>query len=111
MSVDENLKENIRKANISLHKYEANYYELIHPEIYNEPEQKRLISELKKANVLISSSPDNLRMALDFGAGTGNITGKLLRMGYNVTAVDLSLEMCNIQKIDCKKLCCRRLGF
>jgi len=96
LSVDENLKENIRKANISLHKYEANYYELIHPEIYNEPEQKRLISELKKANDLISSSPDNLRMALDLGAGTGNITGKLLRMGYDVTAVDLSLEMCNI---------------
>jgi ubiquinone/menaquinone biosynthesis C-methylase UbiE len=35
-------------------------------------------------------------MALDFGAGTGNLTGKLLRMGYTVTAVDISAEMCEI---------------
>lgn len=32
--------------------------------------------------------------ALDFGAGTGNITGKLLRLGFHVTAVDISPEMC-----------------
>jgi ubiquinone/menaquinone biosynthesis C-methylase UbiE len=96
LPVDENLKENIRNANIALHKYEANYYELIHPEIYNKPEQKRLISALKTADNLVSSSPDGTKMALDFGAGTGNVTGKLLSMGYHVTAVDLSLEMCSI---------------
>lgn len=94
--MDETLKEKIRKANIALHKYEANYYDLIHPEIYNEPEQKRLISALKKGDNLISASSDGMRMALDFGAGTGNITGKLLRMGYHVTAVDISAEMCSI---------------
>lgn len=36
---------------------------------------------------------NNNRKALDFGAGTGNITGKLLQMGYSVVAVDISTEM------------------
>ncbi|MCW4031457.1 MAG: class I SAM-dependent methyltransferase, partial [Candidatus Bathyarchaeota archaeon] len=30
------------------------------------------------------------------GAGTGNLTGKLLRLGYKVTAIDISAEMCTI---------------
>jgi 2-polyprenyl-3-methyl-5-hydroxy-6-metoxy-1,4-benzoquinol methylase len=36
------------------------------------------------------------RKALDLGAGTGNLTDKLLRMGYEVTAIDISKEMCEI---------------
>jgi len=80
LSLDENLQEKIRKANIVLHKYEAKYYELIHPEIYNQNEQNRLISTLKKADGLISDVPGQVKMALDFGAGTGNVTGKLLNM-------------------------------
>lgn len=32
------------------------------------------------------------------GAGTGNLTGKLLAMGYHVTATDISPEMCAILK-------------
>lgn len=39
---------------------------------------------------------DNHENALDIGAGSGNLTGKLLRMGYYVTAVDISTEMCDI---------------
>jgi len=39
---------------------------------------------------------NNSKNALDIGAGSGNLTGKLLRMGYNVTAVDISAEMCVI---------------
>ena len=39
---------------------------------------------------------DNQKNALDIGAGSGNLTGKLLLMGYNVTAVDISAEMCAI---------------
>lgn len=96
MPMDEKLQEKIRKANISLHRHEAKYYELIHPEIYNQHEQTRLISALKKANDLVSGTLEGVKRALDFGAGTGNVTGKLLSMGYHVTAVDLSVEMCNI---------------
>ncbi|MDG6223384.1 MAG: class I SAM-dependent methyltransferase [Candidatus Bathyarchaeota archaeon] len=99
MSLDKNLQEKIRKANLTLHKYEAKYYELIHPEIYNQHEQNRLLSTLKKANELILYPPNRrVKMALDFGAGTGNVTGKLLNMGFHVTAVDLSVEMCTILK-------------
>jgi ubiquinone/menaquinone biosynthesis C-methylase UbiE len=32
------------------------------------------------------------------GAGTGNLTGKLLTIGYHVTATDISPEMCAILK-------------
>lgn len=39
---------------------------------------------------------DNQKFALDVGAGTGNLTGKLLHTGYRVTAVDISPEMCTI---------------
>ena len=39
---------------------------------------------------------NNQKFALDVGAGTGNLTGKLLQMGYRVVAVDISPEMCAI---------------
>jgi 2-polyprenyl-3-methyl-5-hydroxy-6-metoxy-1,4-benzoquinol methylase len=95
LSVDESLRERIHEANVALHRSEAEYYELLHPEIYGKPEQKRIDSTLKILDRLVT---DSKKRALDFGAGTGNITGKLLNMGYNVTAVDISDEMCNILK-------------
>jgi 2-polyprenyl-3-methyl-5-hydroxy-6-metoxy-1,4-benzoquinol methylase len=91
--VDESLRKRIHKANVTLHRFEAEYYELLHPEIYGKYEQKRIDSTLKILDRLIT---DNEKKALDFGAGTGNITGKLLNMGYKVTAIDISAEMCKI---------------
>ena len=93
MSVDESLRERIHKANVTLHRSEAEYYELLHPEIYGKYEQERIDSTLKILDRLVT---DNKKKALDFGAGTGNITDKLLNMDYNVTAVDISAEMCSI---------------
>ena len=46
---------------------------------------------------------DNQKKALDFGAGTGNLTGKLLSLGYSVIAIDISAEMCAILKNKFKK--------
>jgi ubiquinone/menaquinone biosynthesis C-methylase UbiE len=89
----ENLREEIHEANIAVHRFEAKYYELIHPEVYSMQEQKRVNSTLKRVDKLIA---DNQKRALDFGAGTGNLTGKLLQMGYKVTAIDISAEMCRI---------------
>ena len=83
-------------ANIKIHSVEAPIYDLIHTEIYGSSEQKRLIKRLKSAQCLIEK---NEKTALDFGAGTGNVTGKLLDLGYNVIAVDISPDMC------------RQLGF
>ena len=92
---DETLKEQIHRANVTVHRLEAKYYELLHPEVYSKQEQKRITAKLKTIDQLIAN---NQRNALDVGAGTGNLTGKLLQMGYNVTATDISLEMCQILK-------------
>ncbi|MBT8171837.1 class I SAM-dependent methyltransferase [Candidatus Bathyarchaeota archaeon] len=103
MSLSESLQERIRKANVALHRLEAKYYEFVHPEVYNRTEQKRLISTLKKIDDLLGKNKKQTKMALDFGAGTGNLTGKLLALGYNVTALDISKEMCEIIKKKYKK--------
>lgn len=91
--MDKNLREEIHAANILVHKFEAAYYELLHPEVYSLEEQQRIVFTLKMIDCLISC---NQKSALDFGAGTGNLTGKLLDMGYTVTAVDISAEMCAV---------------
>ncbi len=93
MPEEETLTEKIFQANILVHRKEAQYYELIHPEVYSKKEQTRLTAKLEMMNKLVT---DNQKNALDVGAGTGNLTGKLLKMGYNVTAVDISAEMCAI---------------
>ncbi len=96
LSLDEDLQERIREANVALHRFEAKYYELVHPEVYNRYEQKRLNSTLKMVDKLVADNRERSKKALDFGAGTGNLTGKLLQMGYKVTAIDISMEMCKI---------------
>jgi SAM-dependent methyltransferase len=91
----ESLRDRIHEANIQVHKFEAEYYEVLHPEVYGRQEQQRIASTLRTVDRLIVG---NRRKALDFGAGTGNLTGKLLSMGYTVTSVDISAEMCAILK-------------
>ncbi len=95
MFIGGTLRERIHDANVAVHRLEAEYYELLHPEVYGKYEQKRINSTLKLVDKLIV---DNQKKALDFGAGTGNLAGKLLRMDYKVTAVDISAEMCAVLK-------------
>ena len=90
---DQPLEEKIHQANVSVHQHEAQYYELLHPEVYSKQEQRRIAAKLEMMNKLVT---DNQKNALDVGAGTGNLTGKLLHMDYKVTAVDISAEMCAI---------------
>jgi len=89
------LKEQIHQANVTVHRFEAKYYELLHPEVYSKQEQKRITIKLETIDSQIINSQKN---ALDVGAGTGNLTGKLLQMGYNVVAIDISAEMATILK-------------
>jgi ubiquinone/menaquinone biosynthesis C-methylase UbiE len=96
------LQERIREANVAVHRFEAKYYELIHPEVYNRYEQKRLNSALKMVDKLVADNHVHAKKALDVGAGTGNLTVKLLQMGYEVTAIDISAEMCKILEKKCK---------
>jgi ubiquinone/menaquinone biosynthesis C-methylase UbiE len=93
--VSDDLRKRIHEANVAVHSFEAAYYELFHPEVYGKREQKRIENVLKMVDKLVA---DNQRKALDCGAGTGNLTGKLLRMGYRVTAIDISAEMCAVLK-------------
>jgi ubiquinone/menaquinone biosynthesis C-methylase UbiE len=90
---DPTFKEQIHQANVAVHRSEARYYEALHPEVYSKQEQKRIITILSDIDKKIDN---NKRVALDIGAGTGNLTGKLLSMGYFVTATDISPEMCEI---------------
>ena len=103
MSLDKNLQRRIREANVDVHRFEAKYYELIHPEIYSRFEQKRLNDTLKTVDKLVAADRVHTKKALDFGAGTGNLTCKLLQMGYEVTAVDISAEMCRILEKKCRR--------
>jgi ubiquinone/menaquinone biosynthesis C-methylase UbiE len=95
MLKNNNLKDQIHKANVAVHRFEAPYYEMLHPEVYSRQEQKRITAKLEAIDQQIAGNQKN---ALDVGAGTGNLTGKLLKMGYNVTATDISSEMCVILK-------------
>lgn len=95
MLADEDLRERIHASNIAVHKFEAQYYELLHPEVYGREEQNRILSTLKTIDKLVEGKD---KKALDCGAGTGNLTGKLLGLGYRVTAIDISKEMCDILK-------------
>lgn len=103
----EDLRKRVHEANIRVHRVEAKYYDRIHPDIINKHERERTVSTLKRVDKIIKR---NQKKALDFGAGTGNLTGKLLHMNYEVTAVDISKEMCEILKerykrfIDIRKL-------
>jgi ubiquinone/menaquinone biosynthesis C-methylase UbiE len=93
LSTDEAFKQKIYEANIAVHKKEAQYYEFIHPEVYGKQEQRRIAQILRTLDGLVTH---NHKTALDIGAGTGNLTGRMLAMGYSVTAVDISAEMCAV---------------
>lgn len=87
-------------GNIELHRSEAKFYDCIHAEIWNKCEQKRLRNTLKFA---IRQVSENNFKAVDFGAGTGNITEKLLDLGFEVVAIDISKEMCEVLRERHKK--------
>ena len=96
--MDDGLREKILESNIAVHKLEAKYYELMHPEVYSRFEQERIASTLQMVDKLVAFDCLDEKRALDFGAGTGNLTGKLLQIGYHVTALDISADMCKILK-------------
>ena len=68
-------------------------YDARHIEIFNPTEQRRLAAELNRA--LTRRRTVNSRI-LDFGCGTGNLTGKLLGLDREVWAADVSGGMCEL---------------
>lgn len=75
--------------NSRIHNLIAPVYEARHAEIFNETEQQRISEQLGFALSGISSGSATPR-ALDFGAGTGNLTRHLLDLGAVVVASDVS---------------------
>lgn len=75
--------------NKKVHDSVATSYERIHSDIYNPTEQARIARVLENALSQICSSVEEPQV-LDFGAGTGNLTGHLLKLGAKVVAADVS---------------------
>lgn len=84
------LREEILNANIKEHSKEARYYNAIHTELFNRFEQARCRRGLRAC----TNGLDRKARCLDVGAGTGNITSKLLALDFtDITCVDISAEM------------------
>ena len=81
-------REKIIQENLKLYRLESQNYISLHPEIYNWFEQKETQRDLE----LLRKKVKGLE-ALDIGCGVGNISLKLLSLGFKVTALDISTTM------------------
>lgn len=79
--------------NVRRYAKRASSYEDRHREIFNPTEQKRLKDALTEAAAAVSSGG---RQALDFGAGSGNLTRHMINLGFEVTAADVSPDFLRI---------------
>jgi SAM-dependent methyltransferase len=78
------------EINRTTHNAVASSYDLSHREIFNSVEQGRLRRVLEVAAKAIIHDGSGPLVALDYGAGTGNVTMPLLGTGFRVLAADIS---------------------
>ncbi len=85
-------RDDILSANQAYHDLEASTYDSAHPYIRNQFSQRLFEQDIDR---ILHGLPSDRKppRVLDCGAGTGNLTLKLLRRGCNVTSVDISGEM------------------
>lgn len=84
--MNNSLKQKQIQHNKTLHDHIASEYDDAHIEIYNSTEQSRISTQLLFCTSLLNTKIQ----ALDFGAGTGNLTKHLLDLDVDVTACDVS---------------------
>ena len=94
MALVEN-QDHVRRNSI-IHDRIAKRYDTAHGEIFNDIEQHRIRSALVEVSDLLDEPTEEKYKALDFGAGTGNLTNHLLQLGFDVTAADVSRESLEI---------------
>jgi len=70
-------------------------YEMIHVEIFNHIEQKRLKNCIEKTAEFINTGSDR-PTALDYGCGSGNLTKFFIELGFYVFSVDISFPFLKI---------------
>jgi ubiquinone/menaquinone biosynthesis C-methylase UbiE len=99
---DRQVERAVWRANIDLHAKEGPFYDAVHFDIFNFVEQHRLRRTLALASSMVASRS---RLALDFGCGTGNVTSKLLSLGWEVMAVDTSKTMLTILNHKLRSAC------
>jgi ubiquinone/menaquinone biosynthesis C-methylase UbiE len=81
-------REKIIQENLKLYRLESQNYISLHPEIYNWFEQGEIQKDLASLKKKLKGNE-----ALDIGCGMGNISLKLLSLGFKVTAIDISTTM------------------
>ena len=87
MSLDPLVEHNIVRHDKIAQVQGSGSYDSRHVEVFNSHEQRRIQKELLRAWNLRKTKN---KKALDFGAGTGNLSQKLLAFGAEVTAADVS---------------------
>ena len=83
-------KQDYIDHNQKIHDTVSKSYNLTHTEIFNPTEEKRILISINECLSNIKSAENRLPRVLDFGAGTGNLTNHLLKLGVNVVASDVS---------------------
>jgi ubiquinone/menaquinone biosynthesis C-methylase UbiE len=92
----------VLKENVRLHKSEAYFYKVQHPEIYNIKEQTRMKQLLTLHLFEMASNV----LCVDVGSGTGNICSHLKNLKKEVIACDLSKDMLKENKNAAHRIVC-----
>ncbi len=79
-------------ANIEFYRDIARKYDEYESCVHNDNLQRMLRADLERMRGLLKSCAGNVR-CLDCGGGSGNLSLKMLEMGWDVTIVDVSSDM------------------
>lgn len=91
LTPDDELSAQIVEQNIAYHEATADLYDLSHPELEHLLQRRMLAADLKLIRELVGETTGGL--ALDVGAGTGRMTRRLVREGFDCLALDNSPAM------------------